>query len=113
MDDPSDAQSDLPPYPKEVGMAMEKPSLNNFSISTDGIPNRPHLVFPKKKGKRRSPNPRKHLHNQQTIVSQQQKHHGRIIDAFLDLEVCVACLSFLETPDEDVLEYHRSIWKNC
>jgi hypothetical protein len=40
MDDPSDAQPDfvLPPYPKEVGDAVEKSSLNDFSISTDGIP---------------------------------------------------------------------------
>jgi hypothetical protein len=28
----------LPPYPKEVGVAVEKASLNNFPISTDGIP---------------------------------------------------------------------------
>jgi hypothetical protein len=40
MDDPSDAQPDfvMPPYPKEVGLAVEKAALKNFSISTDGIP---------------------------------------------------------------------------
>jgi hypothetical protein len=40
MDEPSDAQPDyvLPPYPKEVGVAVEKSSLNKFSISTDGMP---------------------------------------------------------------------------